>query len=538
MINNNKKYLKVFGILILCFYPVFLLYSNIFNTKGYEEKKVINSNNKIEKKHMNNSSKIDFSLYNNNCFGAIIIGGGPAGLMAATYASRFGIPTGIIMGQEPGGPLMRTGVVENWPGIIGMQGKMIVEASIKQAENSNAIILYEYVTNIEVDCYPFKVVTNKNTYYAFSIMIATGSTIKKLGCLGEEKYWGKGVSSCAICDGALHKNKPVLVIGGGDSACEEALQLVPHCNNIYVLVRGTHMRASQAMQEKIKANKKIKILYETQLKEIIGKNDAVSDAILLHNGKESLFSEEFSEKFLSGVFIAIGQTPNIDLIKNIVDIDHHGLIICQGRTQKTSFPGIFCGGDVSNNYRQAGIAAGEGTMAAIDIFNFLQDQKIDMIFYEKHKNIWFKNICSDINPKIIQNNNNNSCIDGVCIIPDVISSQENISKSYKIEKIKSEKEYKKIIIEKKDEYYIIDIFGSHCPACVEMKRTLDEYIKNKPTMSIYLLNYEELPSIRKIYKILGVPTILLMKNGKVISKAVGSMDLKEFKRWIDKHTKL
>lgn len=537
MINKNKKYFKIFGILILFFYPIFLLYSNIFNTKGYEEKKVNNSNSNIETKYMDKSNKIDFSHYNNNCFGAIIIGGGPAGLMAGTYASRFGIPTGIIMGQEPGGPLMRTGIVENWPGIIGMQGKIIVETSIKQAENSNAIILYEYVTNIEVNCYPFKVITNKNTYYAFSIMIATGSTIKKLGCLGEEKYWGKGVSSCAICDGALHKNKSVLVVGGGDSACEEALQLLPHANNIYVLVRGTHMRASQAMQEKIKANKKIKILYETQLKEIIGKNDVVSDAILLHNEKEYLFSEQFSEPCLSGVFIAIGQTPNIDLIKNIVDIDHHGLIICQEKSQKTSFPGIFCGGDVSNNYRQAGIAAGEGTKAAIDIFNFLQNQKIDMIFYEKNKHIWYKNINLDENVKIIENNNNSYCVDGVCIIPNVAPVKENTSKFYKIEKIKSEKEYKKLIIEKKDEYYIIDIFGSHCPACVEMKRTFDEYIKNKPDMSIYLINYEELPSIRKIYKILGVPTILLMKNGKVISKAVGSMDLKEFKKWIDKHTK-
>jgi thioredoxin reductase (NADPH) len=537
MLNNNKKYLKIFGVLILFFYPVLMVYSNIFNIKANIEKNITPDKDSIEKKCMNNIKNIDFGGYNNNCFGALIIGGGPAGLMAGTYASRFGIPTGIIMGQEPGGPLMRTGVVENWPGIVGMQGKLIVESSIKQAEQSNAIILYEYVTGIEVDVYPFKVITNKNIYYAFSIMIATGSTIKKLGCVGEERYWGKGVSSCAICDGAMHKNKPVLVVGGGDSACEEALQLVPHAESVYLLVRGKHMRASQVMQEKIQGHKKIKILYETQLKEVIGKDDIVVDALLVNNEEEYLFSKKFSEKLLSGVFIAIGQTPNIDLIKDIVEIDHHGLIVCQSRTQKTSFPGIFCGGDVSNSYRQAGIAAGEGTAAAIDMFNFLQDHKIDMLFYEKNKKIWFQNPKTDINVnlKIVENNNN--CIDGVCPIPNIAVASDNANKRYKIEKITTEKDYKKLMTEKKDEYFVIDIFGSNCPACVEMKRTFDEYMKNKPTLSVYLINYEQLPFITKTYKILGVPTLLLIKNGKVISKAVGSMDLKEFKKWVDKHTK-
>jgi thioredoxin reductase (NADPH) len=538
MLNRNKRYFKVMGILILSFYPIFLLYASIFSGKTHLEKKIIRDKNDIKKKvmdDMNNIENLDLSIYSNNCFGALIIGGGPAGLMAGTYCSRFGIPTAIIMGQEPGGPLMRTGIVENWPGIISMEGKKIVESSIEQAKNSKAIIFYEYVTSIEVNTYPFKVVTNKNIYYAFSIMIATGSTIKKLGCSGEERYWGKGVSSCAICDGALHKNKSVLVIGGGDSACEEALQLVPHAESIYVLVRGKHMRASQAMQEKIKSNNKIKILYETQLKEIIGKEDIVSDAILFDNEKEYLFTEKFSKKELSGVFIAIGQTPNTDLVKNIVELDHHGLIICQNRTQMTSFPGIFCGGDVSNHYRQAGVAAGEGTIAAIDMFNFLQNRNINVNFYEKHAKIWFKKDVQMI-PKVSESNSVN-CTDGVCSIPGVEITPQNVSKSYKIEKIKTEKEFKKLITEKKDEYYVIDIFGSNCPACVEMKRTFDEYIKKNPTLSIYLINYEELPSIRKIYKLSGVPTLLLIKNGKVISKAVGSMDLRELEKWINKHTK-
>ena len=523
MIYKNKRYSKLLSVCF--FYLIFILCTNIFNlTNQNEQKVIINKKNNIEKNNMDKIENINFDFYSNNCFGSLIIGGGPAGLTAATYCSRFGIPTGVIMGQEPGGALMKTGIVENWPGIISLEGKCIIDSSIKQAENAGSIILYEYVNEIIVDTYPFKVITNKNTYYAFSIMIATGSTIKKLGCEGEEKYWGKGVSSCAICDALLHKGKSVLVIGGGDSACEEALQLVPHVDSVYVLVRGKAMRASQAMQEKIIKNKKINILYETQLKKIIGNNEFLSNAILLNNEKEYLFSDKFTNKELTGVFIAIGQFPNTNLVKDIVDINSHGLIECQGRTQQTSFPGIFCGGDVSNNYRQAGIAAGEGTIAAIDMFNFLQNNKIDMNFYEKNKKIWFKK---------------NNCINGVCTLSEKPIDTDVVAIDTKkdLKVITTKKEYDKIISENNNKYYIIDIFGSGCPACDVMKTTINQYSKKNPKVSIYLINHEKLPFIKDLYPIRAVPTILLIKNAKIISKIIGSMDLKELEQWINKNIK-
>lgn len=527
MFYKNKRYLKF--LIILCFYPMFILYTNIFNTKEKTEEKLINNKkNKIEKEYMDKIENINFQAYNNNCFGSLIIGGGPAGLTAATYCSRFGIPTGVIMGQEPGGALMKTGVVENWPGILALEGKYIIDAAVKQSKHAGAIILYEFVTNIVVDCYPFKVITNKNIYYAFSIMIATGSTIKKLGCPGEEEYWGKGVSSCAICDALLHKGKSVIVVGGGDSACEEALQLVPHVDSVYLLVRGKIMRASQAMQEKVIKNKKINILYETELKKILGNKESVTNAILVNGEKEYFFNDKFPGKNLSGIFIAIGQLPNTNLVKDIVDIQPNGLIACQGRSQNTSFPGIFCGGDVSNHYKQAGIAAGEGTIAAIDMFNFLQNLKIDMNFYKENTKIW------------VENNNTNTCINGVCnLVLDKIEEKETLpplNAEYKIQTIKTEKEYKKLIGINDNKYYLIDIFGSGCPACDVIKTTINQYIKKNPKLSIYLINYETLPSIQQIYSIKSIPTLLLIKNGKVISKRIGSMDLKEFQEWINKCT--
>jgi thioredoxin reductase (NADPH) len=491
---------------------------NIFNGKNLsEEKKSLH-----EKKNMD-LEIFDLNIYKNNCFGALIIGGGPAGLSAATYCSRFGIPTGVIMGQEPGGALMKTGIVENWPGIVAMTGPAIIESCIKQAQNSKAIILYEYVMSIIVDTYPFKIITNKNIYYAFSIMIATGSTIKKLGCPGEETYWGKGVSSCAICDGGLHKGKSVLVVGGGDSACEEALQLIPHADNVYVLVRGSSMRASQAMQDKIQNHKKINILYNTQIKEIIGNGEVVSDAILLNDGVEYLFSKKYPTNNLTGVFIAIGHTPNINLVKNIVDIDHHGLIIRQNGTQKTSMAGVFCAGDVCNIYRQAGVAAGEGSIGAIDIFNYLSERNINTNFYEKNISIWVK-------PE------SNFCSGSVCTISGNNTIEEKDNPFNKINIINTEKEYQKLIAENTG-YYVLDIFGSNCPACEIMKKTINQYIKKNPKLAIYFINYEKVPLIRRSFSISGVPYLVLMKNGKAVSKRVGYMNLEDFEEWINKYTK-
>jgi len=514
--EGNKKVFILFKKMI--FYLMILANLNFINIQCEVKGNSVN-NALIMIEKVNNFNP---TIYNNNCFGSLIIGGGPAGLTAATYCARFGIPTGIIMGQEPGGALMKTGVVENWPGIIGLEGKYIIDSAIKQTEKAGAIVLYEYVADIIVNTYPYKVVTNKNTYYAFSIMIATGSTIKKLGCMGENEYWGKGVSSCAICDGVLHKGKSVLVVGGGDSACEEVLQLVPHADDIYVLVRGNAMRASHALQEKIKKYSQVHILYETELKEIIGNKEYVTNARLSYKGKEYIFSEKFLGKKLSGVFIAIGQIPNTNLVKDILNVNSNGLIECEGRTQKTSFPGFFCGGDVSNFYKQASVAAGEGAIAAINMFEFLQKYQIDLNFYQINKKIW------------VLSKSNNNCVDGVCSISEKSNDASNMQNTKYMNIINTEKEYRKLIDENKD-FYIINIFGSNCPACTVMKNTIDQYVKKSPKLAIYSINHEKIPAVAKIYSVRSIPVTILIKNGKVVSKRIGSMSLKEFEYWIEKN---
>jgi thioredoxin reductase (NADPH) len=513
MLNNAKKkfILNIFYFLILL--PI---YKNNTNPNQPPKKEL---NMQIENK--------DFTKYT-NCCGTIIIGSGPAGAICATYAARLGIPsTTIIMGEEPGGALMRTGTVENWPGILGLEGKNIMESTIKQAQLSGAQIIYEYVTDIVTDQWPFKVITNKNIYYAFSIMLATGSTINKLKCKGEEEYWGKGVSPCAICDAPLHKNKTVIIVGGGDSACEEALQLSVHASKVFVLVRSNKMRASFVMQERLKNDKKITILYNTELTEVIGNKKEVTDAILTNEEEVFSFSKKYPDESLSGVFIAIGQTPNIKLLENIVDILPNGLIKCKERSQKTSFNGIFCAGDVCNNYKQAVIAAGEGSKAAIEIFEFLQEKEINKNFYEKNKNIWLKAT-------------NTNCQNGTCTIENLKQTEntqitENTHKN-KLKEITTEKEYNNLSQEHKNDLYIIEIFGSACPACDIMKKTLQQYIKEN-SLPTYLINIEKLPKISRIFSIKSIPVILLMKGSQIIAKTIGYMNLDELKKWIKKNTK-
>lgn len=527
---NRKKITLLFCILSVFCQKSIYTNEDIMKKNSMFEKSKISEDFFILGKKLDNKEK-----YNGNCCGVIIIGGGPAGLAAATYCARLGIKsTTIIMGPNPGGELMKTGVVENWPGIVAMEGKTIMNNTILQAKNSGANIIYEYVKEIIFSEWPFKVITNKNTYYTFSVMLATGSTIKKLECPGEEKYWGKGVSSCAVCDAPMHKQKTVIVVGGGDSACEEVLQLLPHVGMIYVLVRGEKMRASFVMQEKIKYNPKVKILYNTEIKEILGANDGVNDALLINkNGHIMKFSEMNEGPHFSGIFLAVGHYPNTGLVDAVIEKEANGLIKKIGATQKTSFPGLFCGGDVSNAYRQAGVASGEGAVAAIDIFNFLNEHNISAPFIQKYEHIWKTSMSNEI-----------ICENGVCLFPTVgnekpivVAPEKNVSPSAEMTVIRSFKKYEEIGKKNKDSFYIVDLFGTYCPACDLMKKTLQKYNKKNGHLSVYLINVEDVPQVASLYNVKSIPTILLMKNGKVITKKIGYMELDEFEQWITKNTK-
>lgn len=296
----------------------------------------------------------------------VIIGSGPAGYTAAIYASRAGLKPVMFTGLNVGGQLMDTGDVENFPGYPnGITGPLMMEELKKQALRFGTDIRYKMISSVDFNSKPFKVTDEDgNTYLSESVIISTGAEAKYLGLDSERKFSGYGVSACATCDGFFYRDMNVIVVGGGDTACEEAMYLSNICSGVTMLIRSDKMRASSIMQDRVKNNPKVKIEYNTQVLEIIG--DKVVNAVMTNNG---VFS-------CDGIFIAIGHKPNTDLFVNQLELDNEGYIITKPGTTKTNIDGIFACGDVQDKtYRQAITAAGTGCMAALDTEKYLSNLK-------------------------------------------------------------------------------------------------------------------------------------------------------------------
>lgn len=296
----------------------------------------------------------------------VIIGSGPAGYTAAIYASRAGLSPVMFTGFNIGGQLMDTGDVENFPGYPnGITGPLMMEDLKNQALRFGTDIKYKMIKSVDFNSKPFKVTDeDDNTYLAESVIISTGADAKYLGLESEKKFSGYGVSACATCDGFFYRDGNVIVVGGGDTACEEATYLSNICNSVTMLVRSDKMRASNIMQERVKNNPKIKIEYNTHILEILG--DKTVNMVMTNNG---VFS-------CDGVFIAIGHKPNTDLFKGQIDLDNEGYIITKPGSTKTNIEGVFACGDVQDkHYRQAITAAGTGCMAALDTERYLSNLK-------------------------------------------------------------------------------------------------------------------------------------------------------------------
>lgn len=297
----------------------------------------------------------------------IIIGSGPAGLTAAIYAARADLKPLLFAGLEFGGQLMGTTIIENFPGFIdGIDGPLLMQNMIKQAERFGTIIEYNNVEKVLLSDDKKIVVSNGKEYEAKAVIIATGARARKLGIESETKYWGRGVSTCATCDGAFYKEKIVAVIGGGDTALEEATFLSRFASKVYLIHRRDSLRASQAMQDKLKSNKKIEVLWNKEVREVLGDSRLVNGLKLFDN---VLHKEE--EIKVDGMFLAIGHIPNTDIYKGILDLDDEGYLIVTDNT-KTKIKGVFVAGDVKDrSYRQAITAAGMGCMAALDAERYL-----------------------------------------------------------------------------------------------------------------------------------------------------------------------
>lgn len=298
----------------------------------------------------------------------LIIGSGPAGYTAAIYTSRANLQPVLYEGIEPGGQLTTTTEIENFPGYPeGVDGNQMMADLRRQAERFGTEIRTGQITKIDLSARPFHVTVDGTTELeAEAVIVATGASAKYLGLPSETKFREQGVSACATCDGFFYRKKDVAVVGGGDTACEEATYLASLCRKVYMIVRKPYLRASKAMQERVFRTENIEVLFEHNTAEVLGDDSGVTGALLRRNDGEERTID------ISGFFLAIGHHPNTELFAGQLELDAEGYIRTEPGTSKTSVEGVFAAGDVKDpHYRQAITAAGSGCIAALDCERFL-----------------------------------------------------------------------------------------------------------------------------------------------------------------------
>lgn len=313
----------------------------------------------------------------NKYYEVIIIGSGPAGLTAAIYAGRANLRPLVIDGSQPGGQLMITTDIENYPGFPhGIMGPKLMDDTREQAKRFGTKFKYGDVTKVDLSERPFKIsIDNKDTLLADALIIASGATARLLGLESEKKYMGHGVSACATCDGFFFQGKDILVVGGGDTAMEEAVFLTKYAKTVTVVHRRDEFRASKIMVERAKRNPKIGFLMDSVIDEILGDGTVVT-GVRIQDAKTGALKELDCD----GVFVAIGHLPNTALFQGVLELDESGYIVTKKVTTETNVPGVFACGDVQDSsYKQAVTAAGTGCMAAIDVERFLEKVKSENV---------------------------------------------------------------------------------------------------------------------------------------------------------------
>ena len=302
----------------------------------------------------------------------LIIGSGPAGYTAAIYAGRADLKPVLYSGIQPGGQLTTTTIVENFPGYPnGVDGNQMMMDLKEQASRFGADIRDGSISKVDFSKRPYHVVDERgNEILADTVIIATGASAKYLGLADEEKYRGQGVSACATCDGFFYRKRTVAVVGGGDTACEEAMYLAGLAKKVYMIVRKPYLRAAEIMQQRVKEKENIEILFETNTLGLFGENGVEGAPLVKRKGESD--EEEF-DIAIDGFFLAIGHKPNTELFKDYIDLDEQGFIKVVPGTASTNLPGVFAAGDVADPvYRQGIVAAGSGAKAAIEADRYLQ----------------------------------------------------------------------------------------------------------------------------------------------------------------------
>ncbi len=430
----------------------------------------------------------------------LVIGSGCAGDSAAVYGARGNVKTVDIAG-EPGGQLNGTTKVENMPGLANQLGPDIMQKLQKQAEDFGAEFVYDSVKEVDFSEWPYKVVTQDDkTLYALTIVIATGASPLKLGVKGEAELWGKGVTTCAICDAPFHKGKEVVVIGGGDSAIEEALQLSSYASKVTILVRKDFMRAAPTMQNRLKEVDNVVVLYNTEVQEIIGNDEDGVTTVHIINNKTNVTSS----MSVSGVFLAIGHVPNSQLFKKFIKVDADGYIVTKGRSQKTSLPGVFAAGDVEDKvYRQAGVAAGSGIRAALDALAFLQEHGINASIMQKVEENFFT----------------------------LQKHSKSVHAGPVIFKITTMADFE--LLKTQQAVVVVDVYTDPCPSCKVLMPTFEKVAQKFADSATFIkINANEVSEIARSYQISTVPTILLLKNGNLVDRLNGAVEESELRTFI------
>ncbi len=417
----------------------------------------------------------------------LIVGSGPAGLSAAVYGARGGFKTVVVEGAKPGGQLMDTSYVENWPGLEKELGRDLIGGLRKQAARFGAQFIEDEVIKVDFARWPYMIILRDGKpIQALSVVIATGATPRTLGVPGEQEYWGKGVTTCAICDARFYDGKEVVVVGGGDSAAEEAMQLAVYASKITILVRKDQMRAAADMQKRLKGYPQIHVRYSVEVHEIVGDRRHVT-GVQLHNnktGETALFKTD-------GFFLAIGHIPNTQLFADKLQMNQAGYVVVHGRSQETSVAGVFAAGDVEDDhYRQAGVASGDGIKAALDAAGFLGKIGLNEIVDEQ--------------------------LQKAGAYYDV-----RRAKRVQIPLIADEAEFEKQVLKAKKPV-LVDFFGQACPTCTMMAPVFADVATELLDDALFFkVDASALVELGKRYDIRSIPAFVLFKDGNVSGRIVG-----------------
>jgi thioredoxin reductase (NADPH) len=434
-----------------------------------------------------------------------IIGSGPSGLSAALYIARGGMKAFVFAGPTPCGQLTQTTFIENWPGREKVLGIDLMHDVKHQAEFFGACIINDSITSADFSQWPYSLKTEEGREFkALSVILATGAHPKVLSVPGEKKYWGKGVTTCAVCDAPFFVGKEVVVVGGGDSAAEQVFELAPYVKKVTMLIRGESMRAAKLMQQRVLAYDNVEIEYSKEIRGIYG-DDAGVQTIEVYDLK----TRELETRSIDGVFLAIGHTPNSQMFKKDLEVDELGYLVMQGRSQQTSKPGVFAAGEIQDRtYRQAAVASGEGIKAALDTTSFLYELGFNSKIGEMLDNNFFENFSDE---------------------------------SIELQEISRLVDFNKYVIDQPG-LVVVDFYSKTCPGCIRMLPSLESLAHHlKDSIKITKCNVSNSIEILRELKfnrglrVKTVPTIFLFKDGKFVARTSDIMSKKELFTFVSQY---